>query len=66
MWQMQKFCKDVKDYELVVEQQKSSQHCEQKTRFWKWMVNRYGVQVASGNATDPETAKKLAEANVPQ
>ena len=64
-WHIQKACKDVNDYELVIEKQKSSARCEQKRESWKWAINRYGMQVASGLTNDVEAAKKLAEANVP-
>jgi hypothetical protein len=66
MWHVQKACKDINEYELVIEKQKNSAHCEQKKESWKWTVNFHGAQVASGNTNDPEAAKQLAEKNVPQ
>lgn len=64
-WHVQKACKDVGSYELVIEKQKRSAHCEQKTESWKWAVNYHGAQIASGSSNSPDDAKTLAEANVP-
>ena len=64
-WQIQKACKDIKEYELVIEKQKKTYHCEQSRESWKWGVNYHGVLVASGLTNDVEAAKKLAESNVP-
>ena len=66
VWNMQKACKDVHEYELLVEKQKTTHHCEQKNDTWKWSINYHGAQVASGNANGLDAAQKMAEANVPQ
>jgi hypothetical protein len=64
-WHVQKACCDIESYELVVEKQKNTFHCEQRSQSWKWAINYHGAQVASGLTNDFEDAKKLAEANVP-
>lgn len=64
-WMTQKFCTDIKDYELTVEHEKSSWECEQRRESWKWRVAYHGSIVASGNVNNVEEAKQLAVANVP-
>lgn len=65
VWQIQKACKDAGEYELVIERQKNTFHCEQKIESWKWAVNYHGAQIASGSSNGAEAAKELAETNVP-
>jgi hypothetical protein len=64
-WQVQKMCTDVHEYELTIEKQKKSFHCEQPHGSWKWMVHYHGASVATGVTNDAEQAKQLALANVP-
>ncbi len=64
-WIIQKSCKDVGDYELVVERQKTNWNCEQKNESWKWSISYHGSIVSSGAVQSVEQAKKTAEANVP-
>jgi len=65
-WAIQKLCTDVKDYELTVEHEKSSWHCEQKRESWRWRVSYHGSIVASGSVNNLDAAKEAAMANVPQ
>ena len=64
-WIVQKSCKDVGDYELVIEKQKTNWNCEQKNESWKWSISYHGSIVSSGSVQSVEQAKKTAEANVP-
>lgn len=65
-WQQQKLCTDVENYELIVEKQKRNWECDQKQESWKWSIVYHGSVVSSGSANDVESAKKLAQANVPE
>ena len=64
-WQTQKLCTDINHYELVVERQKSSWHCEQRHESWRWSVAYHGAVVAQGQAPSEDDARVLAEKNVP-
>lgn len=65
-WEIQKMCKDVQDYELVLEKQKNDWECEQKRTSWKWIVSYHGTIVASGSSNTQEEAGQKAVANVPE
>jgi hypothetical protein len=65
-WTVQKLCTDVNDYELIIEKQKASFHCEQKVDSWRWHVSYRGAVISQGTANDQEQARELAEKNVPQ
>ena len=65
-WNVQKFCTDISDYELTVEQEKTSWHCTQNRQSWKWRVAYHGSIVASGSVNDLQQAKDMALANVPR
>lgn len=65
-WVVQKLCSDIEDYELTIEREKNSWHCEQARESWKWRVAFHGSVVASGSVNDLELAKAQATANVPQ
>lgn len=64
-WQIQKMCTDINNYELVIERQKSSWHCEQSVEAWRWTVAYHGAVVSQGSAGDESQARALAEKNVP-
>jgi hypothetical protein len=59
-------CTDHKPYELVVEKQKHSAHCEQARESWKWLVAYHGTIVASGSVNNMEDAQQSAVRNIPQ
>lgn len=64
-WMVQKLCTDIDNYELIIERQKASWHCEQKLETWRWNVSLHGAVIAQGTASDEDQAKKFAEKNVP-
>lgn len=64
-WQIQKMCTDVKDYELIIEKEKTDWECDQKRQSWKWIVSFHGSIVASGSVNSPAEAQEKAVANVP-
>ncbi len=65
-WEVQKICKDINDYELSLEKQKTDWECEQKRQSWKWIVSYHGTIVASGSSSTPEEASVRATENVPK
>ncbi len=65
VWEVQKMCTDVKDYELSIEKEKVDWECEQKRMSWKWVVSYHGSIVASGSVNSVEEAQAKAIANVP-
>lgn len=65
IWVPVRFCTDIENYELVVEQQKSHWHCEQKVDSWKWRVGYHGAVVAQGITDSCEKAQVYAVENVP-
>lgn len=65
MWQVQKICLDVQDYELSIEKQKTHWNCEQTRESWKRVVAYHGSIVASGSVNSVEEAKIKAVANLP-
>ncbi len=65
-WEIQKICKDIKDYELVIEKQKTDWQCQQKRQSWKWLVSYHGSIVASGSCNSPAEACQRAVSNVPK
>ena len=64
-WQIQKFCTDIEDYEVTIEKQKASWHCEQKQESWKWIISYHGSIVASGSVNSSEEARGAAIDNLP-
>ncbi len=65
-WEIQKMCKDVNDYELVIERQKTDWQCEQNHECWKWLVSYHGSIVASGASNSQDEASEKAVSNVPE
>lgn len=65
-WQVQKMCADIKDYELVIEKQKTDWECEQKRESWKWSVSYHGSIVARGVGQNPDEAMTQAYFNIPK
>lgn len=66
IWVAMKHCTDIGDYELIVEQQKTSWNCEQKVDAWKWRVDYHGAVIAQGMTDSCEKAQVYAVENVPQ
>ena len=64
-WQPEKMCSTAGDYNLLVERFKNGYECEQTRDTWKWRVIHSGVVMAQGTTTDIETARQMAESNVP-
>ncbi|MFP4314265.1 MAG: hypothetical protein ACLFR0_08055 [Alphaproteobacteria bacterium] len=65
-WQIEKLCKDVNDYELSIEKQKTDWSCSQSYESWKWSVAFHGSIVASGLENSPDAAKEKALTSMPQ
>jgi len=64
-WQPEKMCSTAGDYNLLVERFKNGYECEQASDTWRWRVIHSGVVISQGTSIDVDTARKMAESNVP-
>lgn len=61
----EKICSTHGDYNLLVERFKNGYECEQTHDTWKWRVIHSGVIISQGTSADIETARQMAESNIP-
>lgn len=64
-WTPEKMCSTHGDYDLLVERFKNGYECEQSHDTWKWRVIHSGVIISQGTSIDLESARKMAESNLP-
>ncbi len=64
-WQPEKMCSTAGEYNLLVERFKNGYECEQVHDTWRWRVIHSGVVLSQGTAANLDTARELAESNVP-
>lgn len=64
-WQPEKMCSSKGEYDLLVERFKNGYHCEQTNQSWKWRIIRSGVVISQGVSDNLDTARKMAESNLP-